>query len=447
MAQAEKETQPPAAEGPALPELIRYDGPPELADAWHAFTRQFAAAGNRKQQQPKLYRSRIEQANLLNELAFGENGVAGFLERRRIPGSRTQLELPAIPPETGLTHTIHVRALQNEEQRRALNRVKKDIEEVALALGEATGNDAAGYAEAREVLNCISARLMEQWIAREKSVGLYPPRKKLGDITKAERIRRQALLGDVEGEVLSSTLYSLHAPIMIKYGNELLWRKRSAAEKARFSQDDVTGDALLQFTNALFSYDASYNTLFTTHAIGAVQLLAAKGYHPGSKAQRAKEKRTHSLNHTLEDNESGRITTGDQLVADPYAEQPGDQAARRERNERLRKALETLTELTERERTVLSLRFGLYGQEPMTLKEVGTLLGISKERARQLQERALGTLRENPTFAAVFAELEGLTDEEQAALSDSSSSGRQAPSTMRDRLAANGRNRSPMTLG
>jgi len=445
MAQIEKETQQTAAaEGPTLPELIRYDGPPELAAAWHAFTRQFAAAGNRKQQQPKLYRSRIEQANLLNELAFGQNGVAGFLERRGIPGSRTQLELPAIPPETGLTHTIHVRALHNEAQRRALDRVKKDIEEVALALGEATGNDAEGYAEAREVLNCISARLMEQWIAREKAVGLYPPRKRTGDITKAERLRRQALLADVEGEALSGTLYSLHAPIMIKYGNELLWHKLSAAQKARFNQDDVTGDALLQFNNALFSYDAGYNTLFTTHAIGAVQLLAAKGYHPvRSKAQRAKEKRTRSLDHAFEDNESGWGTTEAQVVADPFAEQPEDQAARRERDERVRQAL---AELPQRERTVLSLRFGLDGQEPMTLEEVGQFFGISKERIRQLQARALEQLRDNPACAVLFAELEGLADEEQAALSDSSSSGREAPPSMLDKLAANGRKRSQMTL-
>jgi len=443
MAQDEKETHQPAAQGPTLLELIRYDGPPELADAWHAFARNYAATGSRDKGAAPFSRFHIEQVNLLNELAFGENRVAGFLERRRILGSRKQLEVPAIPSETGSTGTIDVRALENEAERRTFNQVRKGIEPVAIALAEATGNETEGSAQARDLLNCISGRLMEQWIEREKAVGLYPPRKRTGDITKAERIRRQALLNDMEGELLSSTLYSLQAPIMTKCSNALMWEPLSAAEKERFRQDEVTGDALLQFNNALFSYDASYNTLLTTHAIGAVQLLA-KGYHPGSKAQRAKEKRTRSLDHAFEDNESGWVTTEAQLVADPFAEQPEDQAARRERDEWVRQAL---AELTERERMVLSRRFGLDGQKPMTLEEVGHVFGISKERVRQIQARALEQLRDNPTFTVLFSELEGLTDEEQAGLSEAPSSGQEAPSSRLDRLDAKGRKRSQMTLG
>jgi hypothetical protein len=50
---------------------------------------------------------------------------------------------------------------------------------------------------------------MEQWIEREKAVGLYPPRGLKGDIPRSVRIRRQALLDDVEGEALSGTLFLL----------------------------------------------------------------------------------------------------------------------------------------------------------------------------------------------------------------------------------------------
>jgi RNA polymerase primary sigma factor len=44
-------------------------------------------------------------------------------------------------------------------------------------------------------------------------------------------------------------------------------------------------------------------------------------------------------------------------------------------------------------RRVLSLRFGLDGESPQTLEEVGTQLGITRERVRQLETRALRELR------------------------------------------------------
>ena len=44
-------------------------------------------------------------------------------------------------------------------------------------------------------------------------------------------------------------------------------------------------------------------------------------------------------------------------------------------------------------RNVLTLRFGLDGQKPRTLEEVGVGLGITRERVRQLEARALRELR------------------------------------------------------
>ncbi|MGH7481480.1 MAG: sigma-70 family RNA polymerase sigma factor, partial [Longimicrobiales bacterium] len=54
---------------------------------------------------------------------------------------------------------------------------------------------------------------------------------------------------------------------------------------------------------------------------------------------------------------------------------------------------EALATLKEREAKVLRLYFGLDGQEPMTLEEIGSLLGITRERVRQIKERALTRLR------------------------------------------------------
>jgi RNA polymerase primary sigma factor len=52
-----------------------------------------------------------------------------------------------------------------------------------------------------------------------------------------------------------------------------------------------------------------------------------------------------------------------------------------------------LSTLKEREAKILRLYFGLDGREPMTLEEIGSLLGITRERVRQIKEKALSRLR------------------------------------------------------
>jgi len=54
---------------------------------------------------------------------------------------------------------------------------------------------------------------------------------------------------------------------------------------------------------------------------------------------------------------------------------------------------ESLSGLKEREAKILRLYFGLDGEEPMTLEQIGALLGITRERVRQIKEKALSRLR------------------------------------------------------
>ena len=54
---------------------------------------------------------------------------------------------------------------------------------------------------------------------------------------------------------------------------------------------------------------------------------------------------------------------------------------------------EALASLKEREAKILRLYFGLDGAEPMTLEEIGSRLGITRERVRQIKEKALSRLR------------------------------------------------------
>jgi len=54
---------------------------------------------------------------------------------------------------------------------------------------------------------------------------------------------------------------------------------------------------------------------------------------------------------------------------------------------------EALAHLKEREAKILRLYFGLDDEEPMTLEQIGALLGITRERVRQIKEKALSRLR------------------------------------------------------
>jgi RNA polymerase primary sigma factor len=81
------------------------------------------------------------------------------------------------------------------------------------------------------------------------------------------------------------------------------------------------------------------------------------------------------------------------FVEDPTAESPFELASERLRRENLRRALAALPE---REREVIELRFGLTGQRPYTLEEVGRAFNVTRERIRQIESHTLKKLEALP---------------------------------------------------
>jgi len=78
------------------------------------------------------------------------------------------------------------------------------------------------------------------------------------------------------------------------------------------------------------------------------------------------------------------------LVADDNAEAPFEAAARSLARDDLQDLLDYLNP---REREILSLRFGLAGDQPLTLDEVGRRFNVTRERIRQIEAKALTKLR------------------------------------------------------
>ena len=88
------------------------------------------------------------------------------------------------------------------------------------------------------------------------------------------------------------------------------------------------------------------------------------------------------------------------FITDSSAPLPDEAAETALRREALRAIL---TKLSDRERQVLELRYGLDGQQPRTLDEVGRAFNVTRERIRQIEHQSLKKLR-------AFAESESVRD-------------------------------------
>ncbi|MDR2518234.1 MAG: sigma-70 family RNA polymerase sigma factor [Spirochaetaceae bacterium] len=96
---------------------------------------------------------------------------------------------------------------------------------------------------------------------------------------------------------------------------------------------------------------------------------------------------TTSLDTIVDD---GNLTRLSDLIKDENLEEPFDMAF----SITLQEAMEDiLSYLSEREMKIMQLRFGLAGEGPLTLEETGKILGITRERVRQIQEKATFKLR------------------------------------------------------
>lgn len=114
--------------------------------------------------------------------------------------------------------------------------------------------------------------------------------------------------------------------------------------------------------------------------------------HTVKRAERA-SRRSVSLDQPLEDPEDGSL--GD-LIPAQNPSLPEVEALKSILEEELGDAL---AELTPRERTILELRYGLKDGNPRSLAEIGKIYDLSRERVRQIEQKALQSLKKSDTIS------------------------------------------------
>ena len=165
----------------------------------------------------------------------------------------------------------------------------------------------------------------------------------------------------------------------------------SIAKRHVASTDDffsLVSDGNMSLIRAVEKFDYSRGNKFSTYASWAIMKNFAR-----------------TIPNEFKHKDRFRTTTEELFLArqderiDPYVAETVQRSRQRELSK-------ILNRLDEREQKIITARFGLgRGNEPLTLKQVGEEMGVTKERIRQLEARALAKLRDAADEAKIDVEL------------------------------------------
>lgn len=127
-----------------------------------------------------------------------------------------------------------------------------------------------------------------------------------------------------------------------------------------------------------------------------------------AKAMKLPEDQVKTLMEHMDDVSSLDVTVGEDedttvgaLIEDTTFQSPSAQI---EASDMLNTVNAILDTLSEREADILRYRFGMKGDRPHTLEEIGQIYGLTRERVRQLEDKAMRKLR-HPARAAMLREI------------------------------------------
>ncbi len=123
-----------------------------------------------------------------------------------------------------------------------------------------------------------------------------------------------------------------------------------------------------------------FNRTPSTHEMAVAMDLPLKKAHIIRRAMKAFRSSAQAPR-----NENGEVMDFAELVPDSDSIAPDERISRTEEYQTLRRLIDSIDE---RDARVLRLRFGLEGQQPLTLKEIGKRVGLTRERVRQIGRAA-----------------------------------------------------------
>ncbi len=193
---------------------------------------------------------------------------------------------------------------------------------------------------------------------REK---LDPTQAKSSEMDKIEELYREAV--QIKNQIVKANLR-----LVVSIA------KRHVTPNDDFFQ--LVSDGNMSLIRAVEKFDYTRGNKFSTYASWAIMKNFARTIPQEFKIRDRFRPTSDELFLAREDQRSDRMLL---------------EMAQKQRAEQVR---EILDKLDERERKIVVSRFGLdYNEEPKTLKEVGAQMGVTKERIRQIEARALSKLR------------------------------------------------------
>lgn len=213
-----------------------------------------------------------------------------------------------------------------------------------------------------------------------------------------------AQLAAAGNTVALGQLWEINKPILHRMFWQWYSRNKSIAEAAGITLEDIDQEGYLAIKEAAEYHDpakGSFLTALQFMVLNRIRRITCGGsgtYMTTEDGRRVRVSadamhRAASLDESVNEDEGG--TTLGELQEDPAASADMQEAEDRIYREQLHKALEeALQKLPELERLVIQGRF----LEEKTLKQLAIDQGITGERVRQIEHRALVKLRRNPAL-------------------------------------------------
>jgi RNA polymerase primary sigma factor len=342
---------------------------------------------------------------MLNELTLGSDAldtneaVATFIHDAQERGSVLQTEIDALQTEHDLDEEA-LAALRAALEEADVEIEDPDTDELDLTPG------AGGTTDSLQLFLNQMGRYKLLTAAEEVALAKQIER---GDRAAKERMvncnlrlvvsnaKRYQGHGVSLGDLIQEGIIGLNRAVEkfdyrkgFKFSTYATWWIRQACQRAVANQAETiripvhVQERRMKLRRARQKFEAQHGRTPTVEELAKAAQLELKHAEEALEAVQV----SASLNQSVGD---GDAEFGD-LFADDNADDPIELAGISLERDRLRQAL---AQLDERERRVLELRFGLGGTGEMTsLEDIGRELGLTRERVRQLEARAMAQLHE-----------------------------------------------------